>query len=114
MSREQRQFIRITVQIPATLSLYQIDSFRHGHLANICAGGCFFPARDSLPVGERCQVTLTIGEGINSMKMSLAAVIVRSDSSGAGLQFVDLSPSEQAHLDALLASYHPAAPAEED
>jgi hypothetical protein len=100
---EKRQFTRITVRIPAILSLHQIDTYRSGELANICAGGCFFPEGAIVPEGEPCQVTITLGSGINTETMTFKGEIIRSNPAGTGIRFTDNPPEAVAHLAAILA-----------
>jgi hypothetical protein len=56
MTREKRSFTRITLDIPASLSFYQMKGYHTGSIANISLSGCFFPFAGELPVGEQCDV----------------------------------------------------------
>ena len=76
--REKRQFTRITLNVPTILSLYQIQAYHTGSIANISKGGCFFSVGETLPVGEECQVTITVGEGLETEEITLLGQIVRS------------------------------------
>lgn len=89
MNHEQRQFIRIAVQVPTSLALFQIQAYHTGHIANISMGGCYFAGGEELPLGEECQITITVGEGIEAAQITLDGRVVRSDSHGAGIQFTD-------------------------
>lgn len=87
MGRERRKFTRITVNIPATLALYQLEAYHTGIIANICGGGCFFPLKGDLPMGERCDITVLTGEGLEAETVSISGTIVRSDEQGVGIRF---------------------------
>ncbi len=89
MTEEKRLFTRITLNVPSILSLYQVHAFHTGSLANISLGGCFFSLGEKLPLGENCQVTITIGEGIETEQISLSGQIVRSDAAGGGIKFAE-------------------------
>lgn len=89
MAGEKRQFTRITVNVPSILALYQVHAFHSGTLANISPGGCFLSLGEQLPLGENCQVTITVGEGIETENVSLSGQIVRSDAAGVGIKFTD-------------------------
>lgn len=91
MTREKRQFTRITLNVPSILSLYQVQAYHTGLIADISLGGCFFSVGEKLPIGESCQVTITVGEGIESEQISLSGHIVRSDAAGVGIKFTDTS-----------------------
>jgi hypothetical protein len=68
---ERRKFARIAVDIPATLSFYQVESCHVGIVADISEGGCFFPFDDEVPVGSQCQVTITAGTGLETEQLSV-------------------------------------------
>jgi hypothetical protein len=91
MTREKRSFTRITLDIPASLSLYQMETYHIRAITNISLGGCFFPFEDELPLKEPCYVTITVGEGLKTEKVTVAGMIARSDSQGVGINFTDKS-----------------------
>ena len=105
MMREKRQFTRITLNVPTILSLYQIQAYHTGSIANISMGGCFFSVGEKLPVGEKCQVTITVGEGLETEKITLPGQIVRSDSTGIGIRFTDSSVHYHQQLETIIAKY---------
>lgn len=105
MGREKRRFTRITLNVPTTLSLYQIESYHTGKIANICMGGCYFQFREELPVGDSCEVTLTVGEGVETVKITIPGKIVRSDSRGVGIKFTDISSDSRENLQKIIAQY---------
>ncbi len=89
--------------MPTLLSLYQIEGYRIGSIVNIGMGGCFFSVGEELPVGEGCQVTVTIGEGLDCQKITLSGQIIRSDSSGVGIRFTDNPPDILGQLEKIIA-----------
>jgi len=101
--REKRQFTRITLNVPTILSLYQIQAYHTGSIANISKGGCFFSVGETLPVGEECQVTITVGEGLETEEITLLGQIVRSNSTGVGIKFTDSSVHHQQQLEKIIA-----------
>lgn len=74
-----------------------------GAIANISLSGCFFPFIGELPVGEKCHLTITVGEGLETEKITITGLIVRSDSAGVGIHFSDNSPESRLQLGKLIA-----------
>lgn len=103
MTREKRAFTRITLDIPASLCLYQMETANLGAITNICLGGCFFPFDGELPLGEQCQVTITVGEGLETEKVAVSGKIVRKDPQGVGITFTDNSPEGRLQLEKIIA-----------
>ncbi len=82
--------------------MYQVEGYHTGSISNISLSGCFFPSTADLPVGERCIVTITTGEGMESEQVTISGVIVRNNSEGAGISFTD-DPSEcRCHLEKII------------
>lgn len=102
MARDKRTFTRITLNIPGSISLYQMESYHSGSISNISLSGCFFPSDSDLPIGERCDVTITTGEGLETEKVTVSGMIVRNDSEGAGISFTDNSPECRGHLEKII------------
>ncbi|HKJ63834.1 MAG TPA: PilZ domain-containing protein, partial [Desulfopila sp.] len=73
---ERRKFTRISVEVPATLSFFQVEGYHTGVLANISEGGCYFPFQGDIPLGEQCGVTIVIGEGLEARSYVIAGTIV--------------------------------------
>ena len=89
MELDRRKYTRITVDIPAALSLLQVDAYHSGAIANLSVGGCFFPAENELPLGADCNISITVGEGIQTENFDLKGVVIRSDEMGVGIKFID-------------------------
>lgn len=85
----RRRYARITVDIPAALSLLQIDTFHSGSISNFSIGGCFFEEVDNIPSGAECNITIAAGEGVETEEFTLKGVVVRSDILGTAVKFVD-------------------------
>lgn len=102
MVREKRNYTRITLDIPASLSLYQVETCHAGAITNISLSGCFFPFIGELPVGEECSLSITVGEGIETKEITIAGKIVRSDSTGVGIHFLDNPLKNRLRLERLI------------
>ena len=102
MARDKRTFTRITLDIPGSISLYRVESYHTGSISNISLSGCFFPSDSELPVGERCDITITTGEGLETEKVTVRGMIVRNDSEGAGISFTDNSPECRRQLEKII------------
>jgi len=98
MIREKRDFTRITIDMPGSISLYQLQAYHSGPISDISPSGCFFPLEGNLPQGEPCNITITVGEGLESEEIVLAGIITRSDSRGTGIRFTDDSPTCRSKL----------------
>lgn len=102
MARDKRIFTRITLDIPGSISLYQVESYHTGSISNISLSGCFFPSDNELPVGEQCDITITTGEGLETEQVTVMGMIVRNDSEGAGISFTDNSPECRRQLEKII------------
>lgn len=103
MTREKRAYTRITLDIPASLCLYHMETSHLGAITNISLGGCFFPFDGELPVGEQCDVTIAVGEGLQTEKVAVSGTIVRQDAQGVGICFTDTSPACTLQLEKIIA-----------
>lgn len=102
MTREKRSYTRITLDIPASLSLYQLETSHKGAITNISLSGCFFPFVGELPIGEQCHMTITVGEGLETEEIIISGMIVRSDTEGVGINFTDNSPECRLQLEKII------------
>lgn len=98
MSKERRAFARIKLDLPAAMSLYQLDIYHTGSIVDLSMGGCFIPIDEDLPMGEECQITLTTGEGLESETIDLTGNIVRCTPQGVGIQFTNKTAQADAVL----------------
>lgn len=102
MTRERRAFARVRLDVPASLFLYQVDVYHTGAIVDLSMGGCFFPIKNELPLGEMCHIKLTTGEGLETESIELTGVIARKDPQGIGIQFTDISPACLANLEQII------------
>jgi len=105
VDRERRRFTRISLNVPTILSVYRVEGYHTGRIANISSGGCFLPIDAELPVGEVCEVTIMTGEGLETEKVTVSGKIVRSDAEGAGVMFTDCSSANGLQLKRIVARY---------
>lgn len=91
--KERRSSHRIQLNLSTSLMLVRIDAYHTGVITDLSTGGCYFPVEHGLPVGERCQVDIVFGDGFDVDTISVSGHVVRSDSHGAGIEFID-NPSE--------------------
>ena len=105
MVNERRQFTRISLNVPTILSVYRVEAYHTGRIANISSGGCFLPIDAELPVGEACEVTIMTGEGLETEKVTVPGKIVRSDKEGAGVMFTDSSSDNGLQLQRIVSQY---------
>ena len=102
MEREKRSFTRIVLDIPADLSLYHLEFCHKGVIADISLSGCFFPFLGQLPVGEPCDLTISVGDGLETEHVVLSGTVVRSDAAGAGIEFNAYSPAVRLQLESIV------------
>lgn len=92
MTLERRKFARFSLDLAANLFFYQVDMRQVGTLIDISMGGCLFPLQLDVPLGEKCQLQLAVGEGLNASSIDISGIIVRRDSKGVGIQFINITP----------------------
>lgn len=102
MTYERRAFARIRLDVPACLCLYQVDVRHDGSIVDLSLGGCFFPVAGEVPIGEKCQIQLTTGEGLETETINLSGVIVRREVRGVGIRFTDISPENLVSLEQII------------
>jgi len=105
MGQEKRRFARFTLNVPTSLTLYQVETFHACAIANISMGGCFLPFQEELPTGEKCQLTISLGEGLKVETMVISGEIVRSDSEGVGIKFTEKSDECRSQLEKIITYY---------
>jgi len=105
MSREKRNFTRIQLNVPTTLFLAQIDAYHVGSIANLSMGGCYFPIDSVLKEGEKCEVIITAGVGLETREITISGQVARIDNQGAGIEFVGNDPAILHKLGKILESY---------
>jgi len=87
MQQERRRFSRVVLNIPTSLSTYHIQGYQTGVVTNLSSEGCFLQIDERLPVGERCELILTVGEALEAEELALEGEIVRLTREGAGIRF---------------------------
>lgn len=102
MVREKRSFTRIVLNMPAAISLYHLEFSHKGLISNISLSGCFFPFLGELPTGEPCELTISVGDGLETEHVVLAGTVVRSDAAGVGVEFNDYSPEVRLQLETII------------
>lgn len=102
MTLERRTFVRFRLDVPASLFLYQFDVEHVGSVVDLSMGGCFFPVTGDLPIGEKCQIKLTSGEGLVVDKIDFNGIIVRKSTKGVGIQFQNILPEHEVALHRIL------------
>lgn len=102
---ERRKYARITVDIPATLSFYQVEGYHSGIVADISEGGCLFPFDDDAQPGIPCQVTITVGAGLEAETLTIAGEVVRCAPEGIGIRFLENPLAQNNRFADLLNAY---------
>lgn len=106
--REKRKYTRITVNIPTTLTILQLEAYHSGFLLNISMGGCLLSTSEKMPVGAECQLAITIGEGLEAEIITLPGRIVRSDGEDLGIEFIGIDNGLRQQLQRLIRRYEAA------
>jgi hypothetical protein len=97
--RRQREFTRNPVHVRVTVRAEdgtEID----GHSEQLSLNGLFVRSEDGLPVGSRCHVTLTLGDGAS--RIEVAAEVAHAERGGMGIAFDEMEPDSFAHLKRLV------------
>lgn len=103
--KERRSSTRVELKLSTSLMLIRVDSYHSGTIENLSEGGCYFPADHELPLGEKYQIDIAFGEGLEVTNISLCGQVVRNDNHGAGIEFVDNPPETTAALKRMLSHY---------
>lgn len=103
--KDERSYTRVQLKLSTSLLLVRIDVYHSGIIDNLSLGGCYFPVEHALPIGEKCQVDIALGDGLDIEKISVSGQVVRVDNHGAGIEFVDNSPEIMASLEKILQRY---------
>jgi hypothetical protein len=102
MRNERRSYARVRLELPANLYLVEGDIFHSGATFDLSLGGCFLPMGEKLPVGEACEIHLTLGEGILQETLKLAGKIARNGENGVGIEFIAAQEGQSNRLKQLL------------
>ena len=102
MRNERRSFARVLLELPANLYLFQVELSHSGSTIDLSLGGCYLPMDGDLTVGEECEISLTIGEGLKTETLNLAGIIARNDKDGVGIEFINTSVGDQDRLEQVL------------
>ena len=102
---DRRSSIRVQLKLSTSLMLVKVDAYYSGTIANLSLGGCYFPVDEELPLGEICQIEISLGEGLDIDTISMKGQVVRIDSQGAGIEFVDNPPEVTDTLKQILKRY---------
>lgn len=100
--REKRKYTRVTVNIPASLTILQLEAYHSGFLRNISRGGCLLSTSEKMPVGVECRLAITIGEGLETKFIAIPGRIVRSDGTALGIEFLEIDSQLDQQLQMLI------------
>jgi uncharacterized protein (TIGR02266 family) len=109
---EQRRSPRVPLEVEVGIDTH--TNFYVGFCENLSAGGLFVATFRLLPVGTEIALTFTLPD---ETPVSVNAVVrwirdphdleVRDVPPGMGLQFVDVGPTEQTHIERYVAQRDP-------
>ena len=102
---DRRLATRVQLKLSTSILLVKIDAYYSGVIANLSQGGCYFPIDEELPLGEKCQIEILVGEGLKENSISMSGRVARVDNHGAGIEFIDNPPESTAALKNLLSCY---------
>ncbi len=105
MAKERRGCTRVELKLQTSLLLVRIDVYHSGMIDNLSLGGCYFPVDQGLPLGEKCQVDISFGDGLDVDRITVCGKVSRVDTHGAGIEFVDNSAETLAGLKDILKRY---------
>jgi c-di-GMP-binding flagellar brake protein YcgR len=104
MTRTQRQFPRVKVNLPVELRRPVNEAPIRAQTADICLGGCYVEMSFTQDISQEVEVVLWVGEN----KIRAQGVIVSSHPSvGNGLKFTRMTPEDQARLKEYIDSIQP-------
>lgn len=101
MSIAQRQHIRFSLDIPATL-ITKYGDRQETQLQQISIGGCFTDWEENIYAGDEFRIEVELP---NKNRLPLACkAIYRFENSGIGVRFTDISRFEQELISSIIAN----------
>ena len=100
-SRERREFPRVPFQMAATIRGDHVTVVS-GDIRDVSLKGMFAAGAGRLPAGCRCQVELLMGAPGQEVRLSLRGRVTRVDSSGMGIEFLEMGLDALAQLNHLV------------
>lgn len=97
MSQEKRRFSRIVFDLPAELTVGDIN-FTTERLANLSVGGCLFELNEELPLGAECKLKISLDNTPEGLRVEVFGEIVRSDAGAISIKFTKIDPDSLFHL----------------
>jgi uncharacterized protein (TIGR02266 family) len=100
---EQRVATRIPIRVKVEYT--QLSDFLDDYASNLSLGGMFLQSDDPLPVGTRFRLRFRVPgesksvETYGIVRWVIPAANANDPSSGMGIQFDDLKPTDQASID---------------
>jgi len=92
-----REFTRVPIVIWGTFADESGEKLT-GEVNNLSLRGCHVSTFDGLPEDGRYTLTLFTGDEDGALRFEVLARIVRSDSDGMGVEFVELPLDSYEHL----------------
>ena len=94
---EKRRFSRITLQMPAKLSIGE-DIYSLPAIDNLSVGGCSLEL--SLPAGPdtECRLWIPLDSTNPGLGVDVSGVVVRADQGSVGIRFDAINPESLFHL----------------
>lgn len=93
----QREFTRIPIHIWGTFADTAGDQLT-AEVNNLSVRGCHVSTFDPLPAGGRYHLTLFVEDDEQALHFHVEARIVRSDSEGMGVEFMEMPLESYEHL----------------
>ncbi|MFN8058864.1 MAG: PilZ domain-containing protein [Vicinamibacterales bacterium] len=97
LSTRTRACTRAQIMVRAELSSGKTRVIT-GSTSNVSLKGVYFLPDKWVPVGTECQVTIRFAGPTSSLKIEGSGRIVRSDESGLGIEFLDMTVDSLEHL----------------
>lgn len=72
-------------------------------IGNISLSGCYLPFLGELPTNNPCELTISVGDGLQTEAVVVTGTIVRSDAAGVGIEFNDYPPEVRLQLEKIMA-----------
>ena len=94
---EKRRFSRITLKMPAKLSIGE-DIYSLPTIDNLSVGGCSLELPLATPPDTSCRLWIPLDSTNPSLGIDVSGVVIRADQGSVGIRFDAISPESLFHL----------------
>jgi Tfp pilus assembly protein PilZ len=96
-NQNNREFTRVPIKVEATLRFEGL-TINKVVTQDLSMKGLFVLTEESLPVGSQCEISLSLPDQSDSLKLNLKGVVQRNADAGVGVKFTEIELESYSHL----------------